>query len=94
MERKGAIGAPEWYKEGRGIPVMITTFPAALGPLEGPATFFSFGIPSKVPWSGIGATSCSLSADSRRLAVAADTFLDMVSRFEIGEEGMKKLWGE
>ena len=61
---------------------MITTFPVALGPLEGPATFLSLGIPSKVPWSGMGATSCSLSADRRRLATeAADarSGLDMMT---------------
>lgn len=65
-----------------GIPVIITTFPVALGPLEGPATFLSLGIPSKVPWLGMGATSCSLSADRRRLATeAADarSGLDMMT---------------
>jgi hypothetical protein len=34
---------------GMDIPVMITTFPVARGPAEGPATFLSLGMSSKLP---------------------------------------------
>lgn len=58
---------------------MITTFPAARGPAEGPATFLSLGMSSKLPWSGMGETSCSLRAERRRLATeAAEARVDMV----------------
>ncbi len=54
------------------IPVMMHTFPVSLGPLESPAIFLSFGMPSKVPWSGTGETSCSLKAARRYFAVVAE----------------------
>jgi hypothetical protein len=51
-------------------PVTITTFPFTLGPLESAAIFFRIGMVSNLPWSPIGATSCSLSAASLRFAAA------------------------
>lgn len=76
--------------------MMMITFPAALGPFEGPATCLSFGIPSKVPWSGMGATSCSLSADRRRFATeAAEARSGMMSMLGIYEQGKQQgvVWG-
>jgi hypothetical protein len=50
-------------------PVTITTFPFTLGPFESGAIFFSTGTSSKRPWSGMGATNCSLKAASLLFAL-------------------------
>jgi hypothetical protein len=64
----------QFIRIGQFLPVTITTFPLTLGPVESGATFFRIGMFSKVPWSLIGATNCSLSAAS--LLFAAEVIVN------------------
>lgn len=69
----------------RHIPVTMTTFPFTLGPLEGGAIFLRIGMSSNLPWSGIGATSCSLREASLRFA-EADILIGSTELYLAAEE--------